>query len=597
MSLSLLFQLLCVGFLSQDVFSSTPNSTYTNPILPGFHPDPSCIFLPEWDNTFFCASSSFLATPGHPIHASKDLVNWKLIGNVLTRPEQLPMLATTSGQTSGLWAPGLRYHNGTFYVASTLVHDDRAQNDSSRWDNMIFSSTNPYNDSTWSNGVHFSHEGYDPTPFWDDDGTVYMVTAHAWQVRYGIDQFTIDLATGQTGPMVNTWNGTGGIAPEGPRLYKKDGYYYLMIAEGGTGLNHQVSIARSTSINGPYISYSGNPLLTNANTTQFFQAVGHADLFQDASGDWWGVALSQRSGPQSLIAPMGRETVLYPASWPNSSWPNVSPVQGTESGPLPPTNTSIPGIGDFVTAGDSISSFPNGSTLPPHFLFWRYPVQSSYTISPPEAPPGSLRLTPSYLNLTGLDASSPNITAKNATAPNSTVVAGQTFVGRRQVDTLFSYSVDMSFTPTTPQSEAGVSLFLTQGHHIDLGVVMSSNGNSSTSLRLHYQNGTTGNDTGSSPSSVVTMPVPASWNSSGLGLTLQIAAVNFTHFAFAAGPVGHQSQMVQVGVARGSIVTWGFTGTLVGVYATVNGGAVGKNGTDYAYVRNWRYQGMGQYLD
>ncbi len=154
--------------------SLTGNSTYYNPILPGFHPDPSCIFVPDWDNTYFCASSSFNAFPGIPIHASKDLQNWKLIGkaqsriftapytdfltqvagHALNRREQLPRLAETNRSTrrvrprrrvvrysmangnSGIWAPSLRYNNKTFWLVTTLVDDDKPQADASRWDNV-----------------------------------------------------------------------------------------------------------------------------------------------------------------------------------------------------------------------------------------------------------------------------------------------------------------------------------------------------------------------------------------------------------------------------------------------------------------------------
>lgn len=108
----------------------------------------------------------------------------------------------------------------------------------------------------------------------------------------------VDQETRQGSGYKSVWNGTGGAHVEGPRLYKKDGWYYLLIAEGGTELAHAATIARSRDPFGPYESYEGNPLLTNRNTSDYFQTVGHADLFQDATGRWWGVALSTRSGPE-----------------------------------------------------------------------------------------------------------------------------------------------------------------------------------------------------------------------------------------------------------------------------------------------------------
>lgn len=111
------------------------NSRWFNPVLPGFHPDPSCIFHKP-DQTFYCASSSFNVFPGIPIHASKDLTNWRLVGHALNRESQLPELAESVGSTSGIWAPALRFNNGTFYLLTTMVQDKKADDDSSRWDNV-----------------------------------------------------------------------------------------------------------------------------------------------------------------------------------------------------------------------------------------------------------------------------------------------------------------------------------------------------------------------------------------------------------------------------------------------------------------------------
>lgn len=535
--------LAALGLASSAISWSLPNSTYENPILPGFHPDPSCIFVEEWDRTFFCASSSFLAFPGIPIHASKDLLDWKLISNALNRPDQLPMLANASGQTSGIWAPSLRYYRGTFYVVTTLVHDDRDAFDASRWDNIIFSTKDPYDAASWSAAVHFPFEGYDTSPFWDDDGQVYIAGAHAWKVRPGIDFFTIDLETGEAGPSKNIWNGTGGLAPEGPHIYKKDGYYYLMIAEGGTGLNHMETIARSESIDGPYESNRANPILTNANTTQFFQAVGHADLFQDAIGNWWGVALSQRSGPDGVTCPMGRETVLYPVTWKHGSWPVTSRVQGIMSGwPLPPRTRAIRGNGAFVSDPDSLDFAP-GTKIPSHFLHWRFPRAEAYMISPP-GHPYSLRLRPSKLNLTAYDGRS---------APGD-----QTLLARRQGDTLFTYSVDIQFSPRQQEEEAGVTVFLTQGHHLDWGIVLLPLPNSTT-LAPHFR--FRAESYLPVPEPVVTV-IPDAWRKESI--RMEIKAVNFTHYSFAAGPAADLSQMTTFAYAPGSLVTWGFTGKFSG---------------------------------
>ncbi|KAL2176196.1 glycoside hydrolase family 43 protein [Thermothelomyces heterothallicus CBS 202.75] len=567
------------------------NSTFYNPIFPGFYPDPSCIYVPERDHTFFCASSSFNAFPGIPIHASKDLQNWKLIGHVLNRKEQLPRLAETNRSTSGIWAPTLRFHDDIFWLVTTLVDDDRPQEDASRWDNIIFKAKNPYDPRSWSKAVHFNFTGYDTEPFWDEDGKVYITGAHAWHVGPYIQQAEVDLDTGAVGEWRIIWNGTGGMAPEGPHIYRKDGWYYLLAAEGGTGIDHMVTMARSRKISGPYESNPNNPVLTNANTTSYFQTVGHSDLFHDRHGNWWAVALSTRSGPEYLHYPMGRETVMTAVSWPKDEWPTFTPISGRMSGwPMPPSQKDIRGVGPYVNSADPEHlTFPRSASLPAHLTYWRYPNPSSYTPSPP-GHPNTLRLTPSRLNLTAL---------------NGNYAGGdQTFVSRRQQHTLFAYSVTLDYAPRTAGEEAGVTAFLTQNHHLDLGVVLLPRGSATApslpGLSSKEEEG--GQDLmiphvrfrGESyvpvPAPVV-YPIPRAWR--GGKLVLEIRACNSSHFSFRVGPEGRRSELRVVMEASNDAVSWGFTGTLLGIYATSNGG----NGTTPAYFSDWRYTPLEQFRD
>ncbi|KAI5372764.1 hypothetical protein J4E82_008551 [Alternaria postmessia] len=538
-----------------------------------FHPDPSCIFH-QLDETFYCASSSFNVFPGIPIHASKDLTNWRLVGHALNRESQLPVLAESIGSTSGIWAPALRFHNDTFYLLTTMVHDKRADNDSSRWDNIIFSTTDLWDESKWTDAIHLDFEGYDISPHWDDEGNSYVVGSHAWKVAYGIHINRVDLTTGEVlGDWTNLWNGTGGIAPEGPHIFKKDGWYYLMIAEGGTGLLHMETIARSKDLYGPYEPNAANPILTNANTTEYFQAVGHADLFQDAQGQWWGVALAVRSGPEWVTFPMGRETVLYNVTWEAGSWPELQhPVQGEMRGwSLPGIIQNLPGDGPFVDEGDNNIKFRPNTSIPPHFVYWRPPITENYAISPP-GHINSLRLKPSSLNLTGIDGNSPG--------PGS-----QTFISRRQVDTLFNFAFDLDYTPSAHNEEAGITLFLTQNHHARMGVAMLPLANDSSKLAPHFHFHAISYIP--VPDDIV-VPVYASWLNKPL--TLSLRAVNVTHYAFGAGPADGSVPIQDFAYVGGDIISWGFTGALVGTYATSNGG----NGTTEAYVTNWNYQGWGQ---
>lgn len=312
-----MFSLLAVQLAM--ALSTAQNSTYTNPILPGWHPDPSCVFVPEEDNAFFCTTSSFLAIPGIPVYASKNLVDWKLASHVVTRETQVPEIGNSTSQTQqdGLWASTIRYRRGKFYVLTSCV----SQVPEFGVKGLMFTTEGVYLDEGWGEPVRFEIGDIDPDIFWDDDGTPYITYA-------GVDQMTIDLETGVTGPAYNIWNGTGARIPEGPHIYKKDGWYYLCIGEGGTELAHKQVIARSKRVSGPFEGYSGNPILTNANTTRYFQTVGHADLFQDPDGNWWGAALATRSGPAWRVYPMGRETVLLPVTWEEGEWPILDPIRG-----------------------------------------------------------------------------------------------------------------------------------------------------------------------------------------------------------------------------------------------------------------------------
>ncbi|KAF2169410.1 glycoside hydrolase family 43 protein [Zasmidium cellare ATCC 36951] len=504
---------------------SNSNSTYLNPILPGFHPDPSCIFVPEVNHTFFCATSSFSLFPGIPIYASKDLAHWRLASHAISRPEQLPDLALTNGSTSGVWAPTIRYRDGTFYITSTLVFDDFRDNNASRFDNFIVHSKDPFSSSSWSDPVHFPFVGIDTSLFWDEDGATYFQGASPTWIKKGIYHSKIDIHTGAlSGPLVNLWNGTGGNSPEGPHIYRKDGWYYLSIAEGGTGLPHEENVARSRSLDGPYGSYVGNPILTNANTSAYFQTVGHADIFQDAKGQWWAVALATRSGPEYTVYPMGRETILTPAVWPEGGWPRLSRVKGEMTAhQLPPTEIIERGEGQLIGERD-IVDFTPGTSLPTHFLHWRAPVPENYEVSPP-GHDHQLELRSSMLNLTGYDGNTTNHHG------------GLTFVARRQEDTLFTYSVDLEFSPDAEEQEAGVSIFLTQDHHYDLGLVLLPSANDSEALTMHLRAG--GMSLRSTPETLIAM------NSTWLGqaITLEIKAFNFTHYSLSAGPTQHAHLM------------------------------------------------------
>lgn len=530
--------------------SSQIQATYTNPILPGWHSDPSCT---RANDTIFCTTSTFLAYPGFPIYASKDLLHWQQASNAFNRESQIPVLhdIPSSTTTGGNFAPTLRYRNGVFYLITTFFVqiDDQVE-----LKGLVFRSTDPWSDDAWSRPVEFPVVGIDPDIFWDDhdhddtpsgDELVYVTSTDSHQIQH----YTLNLTTGQTGPPTPLWNGTGGHNPEGSHLYKKDNYYYLLLAEGGTELGHSSTVARSQSRTGPWEASPHNPLLTNRNTTQFFQTVGHADLFADAQGRWWAVALGTRSGPEWRVYPMGRETVLTPVEWGEDGWPVARAVRGVMDEDLP--NTDREGKGGYVDDPDEVDFEPR-SAIPKHFVHWRYPKKDAFAVSAADSGhANTLRLTPSVSNLTG-----------NASA--SSGEDGITFIARRQTDTLFTYSVDLQFNPKTVHEEAGVTVFLTQAQHIDLGIISlpsPSQGNPELSIRFRVQG--RGNLKGPLPEPKTT-PIPGSWKESTI--RLQIQAVNTTHYAFSASPASSSGQgqdRIVLGYAEAAIVSGG-TGPYTG---------------------------------
>ncbi|KAI1880452.1 hypothetical protein JX265_002073 [Neoarthrinium moseri] len=544
------------------------NKTFTNPVLPGWNSDPSCVFVKELDNTFFCTTSTFLVFPGVPLYASKDLQNWKLVSHALNRQEQLPELSSRSGsQMEGIWASTIRYHEGKLHIITAYISY------SASWAPkiLLFSTTDPYNDTAWSDPVRVENPSndIDPDLFFDDDGKVYMAVAG------GIWISEIDITTGAASEPFQVWNGTGERNPEGPHLMKKDGYYYLWIGEGGTETNHTVTIARSTDIHGPYEGYPGNPLLTAKNTDEYFQTVGHADFFQDDDGNWWGAALSTRSGPEWEIYPMGRETVLFPMTWALGNWPTAETVRGNMTGPLPPLNKDVPTEGPFWDDADVVDFAP-GSSIPKNFVFWRPPKSNLFAISPPDRP-NTLQINPSRTNL-------------STDASFDPAIDGLGFVARKQTSSLFKFSVDLDFSPTVENEEAGISVFLTEVQHIDLGIILLSNASGSLELSLRFRVEASGKPNTTVPEESIIL-IPDDWSVGAIRLS--VYTCDDGTYVFSASSTSDEDDSKVLGSASAAIVSGGsgpFTGTIIGAYATRNGG----NGSTPAYFSRWRYDPVAQ---
>lgn len=313
----------------------------SNPIIPGFYPDPSIIRVGQ---DFYLVNSSFEYFPAIPIWHSRDLVHWRQIGNVVTEKRQNLDLSRVR-PSGGVQAATIRHHKGTFYVTSTRVNPE--------WPHpkYHFVVTAENIEGPWSE-CHFIDDafGIDSSLFFDEDEDKCYFLANRLKENAKNETDTeiwiseIDLDTYQLrGEKVVLWDGTGGIFPEGPRLYKRNGYYYLLIAEGGTLHFHTTTIARSESVLGPYTPSPRNPILTHKNLGREYpvQNVGHADLVQLANGEWWGVALGSR--PRGgfydggnvkysfggYYRNLGRETFIFPVTWPAD---DLSPLFAPETG-------------------------------------------------------------------------------------------------------------------------------------------------------------------------------------------------------------------------------------------------------------------------
>ncbi|MER5185233.1 glycoside hydrolase family 43 protein [Streptomyces sp. NPDC002896] len=385
--------------------------TYNNPVISGFHPDPSVCRVGE---DYYLVCSSFEYFPGVPIFHSRDLVHWRQIGNVLDRPGQLD-LPDDSRASGGIYAPTIRHHDGRFYMITTNV---------SGKGNFIVTSERP--EGPWSDPVWIDLPGIDPDLAWDDDGS-------CWCAFSGVQVARIDPATGTVleGPL-KVWSGTGLQHPEAPHLYRIGDWWYLMVAEGGTDRGHSVSIARARSPRGPFEPAPVNPILTHRSTDRPIQSTGHADLVSAPDGTWWMVLLGTRPrGYFPGFHSLGRETFLTPVRW-EDGWPQVGPV--LEQHPAPASWQPIdpePSRDDF-----------DGPALAPGWISPRNRTDSSWSLSD----------RPGWLTL-------------NATGPTLDR-AGHTFIGRRQQhpDCWISARLD----PGT--GRAGLSVRMDEAHHYDIEV-------------------------------------------------------------------------------------------------------------------------------
>lgn len=409
--------------------------TYTNPIIPGFYPDPSICRVGD---DYYLVNSSFEFFPGVPLWHSKDMIHWRQLGYVLDRRSQLPLEGVrTSG---GIYAPTIRFHEGRFYMVTTNVS----------FGGNFYVWTDDISGS-WSDPIYVKQGGIDPSLFWEDGTVYFMSTYQDEQGKSCIGQCTMDIETGeQLTPTRPIWYGTGGKCPEGPHMYKKDGFYYLMIAEGGTEYGHMETIARSTSPWGPFEGCPHNPILTHRNRGSGaeveFHGLGHADIVEDQAGQWWIVFHAIRPS-QFMLHHVGRETMLAPVTW-EDGWPIVAEGKYIEN---PMTVSDIQGY-NTAKQYESWKDCFEGTKFANRWSFLRNPHMQSYC----------------------LDADSVKLTGVADTLDGR---GSPTALLTRQQQMKMTAQVKLLAAELSENSAVGLTIFHTCEHHYDLVVAKQGDDN------------------------------------------------------------------------------------------------------------------------
>jgi len=422
---------------------------FINPIISGAHPDPSICRV---GNDYYIVNSSFEYFPGLPIHHSKDLVNWELIGYGLHREDQCngEMNLVDVQSDGGIHAPTIRYHKGTFYIITTNVYNS-GDGSPGLMKNFIVTAKDP--SGPWSKPhIIEGAPGIDPDIFFDDNGKVYFTGTHSpgdmnsngigeiWIQELDIKKWKL------VGKRHTVWDGIFGCCTEGPHIYKEHGLYYLLVAEGGTGKNHAVMIAASENILGPYEENQRNPILTTRHLSNnyFVNSTGHADMIELEDGRWYMVSLGKRNDLDG-DANMGRETYLMPMQWESTivKWeqvsedrweplrylfPVVAPLTGKVERFTPLPFTDRPQYINNTVIDDFLNE-----NLDLKWTFIRVPEEKTYSLL---ENPGFLRLYSKPGKIEDRKRFS--------------------LVGFRQKESDFEFEVKMNFLPNKDKVESGV---------------------------------------------------------------------------------------------------------------------------------------------
>ncbi|CAN7349009.1 glycoside hydrolase family 43 protein [Pseudoduganella sp. LjRoot289] len=417
---------------------------FRNPILAGYYPDPSITRAGE---DYYLINSSFTNFPGIPVFHSRDMVNWKQIGNAISRPGQANFNGLTSSR--GIYAPDISYHDGLFYIVTTCVDCGG---------NIVMTAANPA--GPWSDPKPLKFNGIDPSIFWDTDGKAYIVNNDApnetprYEGHRAIWVQEFDPKTlAMTGERTQIVNGGVDLAAkpiwiEGPHLLRRGGYYYLSAAEGGTSEQHSQVVFRSRSLRGPFQPFAHNPILSQRSLdpkrSNPVTSAGHAKFVQTQNGDWWATFLATRPYGEDQYN-IGRETFLLPVSW-TDDWPMVLEAGKRIPFALPKPKLpaqprpALPTTGDFTYTDEF-----NGTALSDQWIGVRTPVQPFQR-----------------LENNGLLLASAGKLGDLKSTP--------AFIGRRQQHHIAKVETSLTFDPANDGDRAGLVAYQSDQSHLFFGL-------------------------------------------------------------------------------------------------------------------------------
>ncbi len=397
-----------------------------NPIIPGFHPDPSILRVGD---DYYIATSTFEWFPGVQIYHSRDLIHWEFLCSPLDRVDQIDLYGVSD--SGGVWAPCLTYDNGTFYLIYTVVRSM----DGTYANLTNYLVTAPSIEGPWSEKVFLNNDGFDPSLFHDDDGRKWLLNMD-WDFTEGnfggiLMQEYDPVAKKLIGEQKKIYRGTPVGLTEGPHLYHIGDWYYLLCAEGGTHWGHQETVARSKSIFGPFETDPKNPLITSRDdVTLPIQRAGHGDLVETQNGEWYFVHLGSRPIPTKGRSILGRESFIQSVVFTEDGW-----IRLKDGGNHPYEEVEAPNL--------PLHSFPkapekddfDGETYTPALNSLRIPVDRF----------ASLTARKGYLRLIGGESLSSQYE--------------QSLLARRQEAFIFEASTAVEFSPSSPKHMAGLTTY------------------------------------------------------------------------------------------------------------------------------------------